>query len=271
MEPEDYISRMPPDVISNILDRLPTQDAVRTDVLARNWRFNWTMITQLIFDYDFFRFTLGPDGDNEFNGRSLSRLLIHLKGPITKFVLDIYPEMLDAEDINHWISFVSRNGIKDFTLEHPDRDELYMLPTQLCTCMELKYLKLENCFFRHSPSFRGFQNLLSLDLSNVRFQSYTFGEFITMCPLLEILKFIDFDGTKEVKLDEIAELRNLKTLSLSWSALEHRMTIKRDSIFQLKGLPKLQELVLDFQCCMVSLSCCFLNSFVKILLLDPFR
>nr|GEU51414.1 hypothetical protein [Tanacetum cinerariifolium] len=198
---------MPPDVISNILDRLPTQDAVKTDILAKSWRFIWTMITQLIFDYDFFQFVLGPEGDNEFNGRSLTRLLIYLKGPITKFVLNIDQEMLDAEDIIHWISFVSRNGIKDLTLENPSRDELYI------------------------------------------YQSYTFGEFITMSPLLEILKYRDFVTTKEVKLVEIAKLRNLKTLSLDWFALEHQMIIKSSSIFQLKGLPKLQELGLNFLCC----------------------
>ncbi|PWA96385.1 F-box domain, Leucine-rich repeat domain, L domain-like protein [Artemisia annua] len=249
MEPDDYISSMPPDVISNILDRLPTQDAVRTDILARSWRFNWTMITQLIFDADFFRFMLGPDDEKEFNGRSLYRLLIHLKGPITKFVLDVNPELLDNEDINHWILFVSRNGIKDLTLEYFDRDHPFKLPTQLYSCMQLEHLKLEHCCFRHSPSFQGFPNLRSLDFSNVGFQSYTFGEFISRSPLLEILKFREFGRTKEVKTDEIAKLRNLKTLSLSWFSFDGQMTIKSSSIFQLMGLPKLQELSFDFWMC----------------------
>ncbi|GKD24851.1 putative F-box-like domain superfamily protein [Tanacetum coccineum] len=242
---------MPPDVISNILDRLPTQDAVRTDILARNWWFNWTMITQLIFDDDFFQSILGSDEDNEFNGRSLSRLLIHLKGPITKFVLYIDQNILNIEDIDHWILFISRNGIKDLTLENADEDDLFKLPTQLYSCMELEHLKLENCCFRHSPSFRGFPNLLSLDFSNVEFQSYTFGEFISRSPLLEILKFreLGLGITNAVKISDIAKLRNLKTLSLSWSSFDFEMTIKSSSIFQLVGLPKLQELALDFWMC----------------------
>nr|GEU94817.1 hypothetical protein [Tanacetum cinerariifolium] len=249
MEPEDYISRMPPDVISNILDRLPTQDAVRTDILARNWRFNWTMITQLIFDRGFFRFILGPDEDKEFNVRSLYRLLTHLKGPITKFVLYMYSELLELEDINHWILFVSRNGIKDLSLENFDQDDPFKLPTQLYSCMELEHLKLEHCCFLHSPSFQGFPNLQSLDFSNVGFQGYTFGEFISRSPLLEILKFREVGRTKEVKIVEIAKLRNLKTLSLSWFSFDFEMTIKSSSIFQLMGLPKLQELALDFWMC----------------------
>ena len=114
-------------------------------------------------------------------------------------------------------------------------------------------MKLEHCYFRHSPSFRGFPNLRSLDFSNVGFQSYTFDEFISLSPLLEILKFREFGRTKEVKTDEIAKLRNLKTLSLSWFSFDWEMTIKSSSIFQLMGLPKLQELSFDFWMCNVRL------------------
>ncbi|GJY74043.1 putative F-box-like domain superfamily protein [Tanacetum coccineum] len=47
---------MPDNVITNILDRLPVRDAVKTDVLSKNWKFKWTLLTHLIFDEDFFRY-----------------------------------------------------------------------------------------------------------------------------------------------------------------------------------------------------------------------
>ncbi|GKE07373.1 F-box/FBD/LRR-repeat protein-like protein [Tanacetum coccineum] len=161
----------------------------------------------------------------------------------------MYPESLELEDINHWILFVSRNGIKDLTLENFDRDDPFKLPTQLYSCMELEHLKLEHCCFRRSPSFQGFPNLRSLVFSNVGFLGYTFGEFISWSPRLEILKFRVFGRTKEVKISKIAKLRNLKTLSLSWFSFDFEITIKSSSIFQLMGLPKLQEFALDFWMC----------------------
>ncbi|GJY90685.1 F-box/FBD/LRR-repeat protein-like protein [Tanacetum coccineum] len=169
-------------------------------------------------------------------------------------------ELLELEDINHWILFVSRNGIKDLTLENFDRDDPFKLPTQLYSCMELEHLKLEHCCFRRSPSFQGFPNLRSLDFSNVGFLGYTFGEFISWSPRLEILKFRVFGRTKEVKISKIAKLRNLKTLSLSWFSFDFEITIKSSSIFQLMGLPKLQEFALDFWMC--TISAMFMASFV---------
>ncbi|KAI3719920.1 hypothetical protein L6452_20826 [Arctium lappa] len=38
VDSEDIISRMPENVITNVLDRLPLQVAVRTSILSRNWR-----------------------------------------------------------------------------------------------------------------------------------------------------------------------------------------------------------------------------------------
>nr|GFC26117.1 hypothetical protein [Tanacetum cinerariifolium] len=35
--PEDVISSMPDDVMTNILNRLPLQDAVRTGILSKSW------------------------------------------------------------------------------------------------------------------------------------------------------------------------------------------------------------------------------------------
>ncbi|KAJ0439788.1 putative F-box domain-containing protein [Helianthus annuus] len=51
---EDVIGNMPDNVITNILDRLSLRDAVRTDILSKNWRFKRTMLSQLIFDERFF-------------------------------------------------------------------------------------------------------------------------------------------------------------------------------------------------------------------------
>ncbi|KAI7754360.1 hypothetical protein M8C21_006048 [Ambrosia artemisiifolia] len=245
---QDVISRLPDNVISNILNLLPLQDAVRTGILSRKWRFKWTMLTQLILDENLITYLIKVGQRNHF--KIISRVLYLLSGAITKFVLfiDRYGYFsLDFEDVNHWLLFLSRKGIKDLTIvqRHKSIDKL---PTHLFSCLELKHLKLSNCSFHPPTTFHGFPNLLSLELSQVQFARGKFGELFTLCPLLEIL---NMNATGVVKLDDIAKLANLKTLSLSMYCLENTtITSTSSTIFELLDfLPKLQELNLDFQRC----------------------
>ncbi|KAI7754362.1 hypothetical protein M8C21_006050 [Ambrosia artemisiifolia] len=246
--PKDIISNIPDDVATHILDRLPLQDAVRTSILSRNWRSKWTMLNKLVFDDNFFEYLLEIEGENNY-GRIISSLLLHLKGVITKFVLYIEERthrVLDVEDINNWILFLSRNGIKDLTLCKENGPRL-KLPTHLFSCLELKHLKLVSCCFDPPTSFHGFPNLLSLELRSVQFESENFGKFFTQCPALEILNFGFTFPVGNVKLAEIAKLANLKVLSLLLFSLDNTMITSSSSIFELvDSFPKLEELHLDF-------------------------
>ncbi|KAJ0823128.1 putative F-box domain, leucine-rich repeat domain superfamily, F-box-like domain superfamily [Helianthus annuus] len=254
---EDVIGNMPDNVITNILDRLPLRDAVRTDILSKNWRFKWTMLSQLIFDERFFAH-LSQTEDKNNHVRVISRLLLHLRGTITKFVLSIDKHgytVLNDEDISHWILFLSRKGIKDLTIQKGDRS-LLKLPIHLFSCLELKHLKLFNCYFNPPPTFHGFPNLLSLELCMVKFESGKFGEFFTQSPVLEILD-MSFPNSKSfVKMAEIANLASIKILSMLLCNFDY--TLSSSTIFELLGfLPKIQELHLDFLWCKVRLSCFF--------------
>ncbi|GKD72776.1 F-box/FBD/LRR-repeat protein-like protein, partial [Tanacetum coccineum] len=219
---------MPENVITNILDHLPIKDAVRTDILSKYWRFKYTMVTSLVFDYKFLRIL--PYKYKRKMVKIISRLLLHLKGPITKFVLYIPSrdddDFLDVEDLDQWVLFLSRNGIEDLTLISLHDDPLE-LPTQVYSCRELKHLNLYNFCFHPSP------------------------KFIAQCPLLEILSNLDdeYYSTDQLELVEIskAKLGNLKILSWSLCSSDMPATmIKSSSIFQLAIHPKLQELNLCF-------------------------
>nr|XP_043621688.1 F-box/FBD/LRR-repeat protein At1g13570-like isoform X2 [Erigeron canadensis] len=247
---EDVIGSMPENVITNIIDRLPLQEAIRTGILSRNWRYKWTLLSQLVFDYDFFLFLKGSGDDiMHFDGKNISRLLLHLKGAITNFVLDI-PEFikLDVEDVNHWIVFLCRIGIKKFTLIH-EYDEL-KLPAHIFSCLELKHLELGSCISGPLPCFRGFPNLLSLQLDQVRIQDCKCGNLIVQSPLLEILSITDFVARSEVNLAEIVKLENLKELNLSLCLLDNMTMTRPSNIFhQMSLLPRLQSLSLNFRKC----------------------
>ncbi|KAI7754359.1 hypothetical protein M8C21_006047 [Ambrosia artemisiifolia] len=269
---EDIISSMPDIVVTHILDRLPVQDAVKTGILSKRWRFKWTMLSQLVFDEDFVLYLMLKTNYEIKFGRIINRLLLHVKGAITKFVLYIDERCysaLDDEDIASWILFLSTKGVKDLTITTTNGVPL-KLPTHLFSCLELKHLKLLYCRFDPPAGFHGFPNLLSLESGLLHFESRKFGEFITQCPLLETLNmryrrfFLDILNTRhlrnshemgidiisvgKLKLVEIANLANLKILSVT--LCDTLMITSSSSIFQLLGfLPKLQSLNLDFVRC----------------------
>ncbi|XP_076884243.1 F-box/FBD/LRR-repeat protein At1g13570-like [Bidens hawaiensis] len=245
----DIISNMPDIIITNILDRMPIQDAVRTSILARNWRFKWTLLSQLVFDWDFYRLFKTQGEDNHF--RVISRILLRLKGAINKFDLTI-DDLLDVEDMNNedfnnLILLLSRKGIKDLTIDN-GHDVHLELHTHIFSCLELKHLKLNNFYFIFPPTFHGFPNLLSLEVSAVFKANIELGEFFSRCPLLENLAMDDMFEMNKVKLDGIAKLENLKRLSLKF--YDDDETTISSIIFELLGsLPKLEELQLDLEDC----------------------
>ncbi|XP_076890009.1 F-box/FBD/LRR-repeat protein At1g13570-like [Bidens hawaiensis] len=242
---------MPDDVVTNILDRLPLQDAVRTDVLSKTWRFKWTLLSQLVFDDDFFEYLSKANDENNQVRVIIDRLLVHLRGAITKFVLSDHKVVVEDEDIRHWVSLLSRKRIKDLTLEIFKGTVPYKLPAHLFSCLELKHLTLTDCCFHPPPNFHGFPNLLSLDLYLHSEENSESWEFISRCPLLENLK-VDCDlYSSKIKLAEIAKLENLKILSLYLSDLDTMNNFHSSgTTFELLGsLSKLQELKLSFLSC----------------------
>ena len=47
----DRLSKLPDDILLNILDRLHVRDAARTSVLSRRWRHLPSMLSQLVIDF----------------------------------------------------------------------------------------------------------------------------------------------------------------------------------------------------------------------------
>ncbi|KAA8532815.1 hypothetical protein F0562_033068 [Nyssa sinensis] len=210
---KDIISELPRNVIESILECLPVQDAVRTSILSRKWRYNWAMLPQLIFDYHFFEYLDNKDDQvSDFASVINKILLLHI-GPILKFILYNPPgHSLRTEDIDQWILFLSRNGIRDFTLQNSS-DVRYKLPTQLFACPELTHLTLSKCTFNPPSAFRGFRNLIRLQFRAVAYAADSFGSFISSCPRLEILTLDFCSGSGHF----IIHAPNLKHLCVSGS------------------------------------------------------
>ncbi|XP_071707857.1 F-box/FBD/LRR-repeat protein At1g13570-like isoform X2 [Rutidosis leptorrhynchoides] len=246
---DDYISSMPENVITYILDRVPIQYAVRTCTLSSKWRFKWTLLSQLTFDRDFFLY-LAKKGISKDFEKIVNRILLQHKGDVTKFSISLYSNSA-AECISDWVMFLSRNKIKHLAIKNIVVSPC-TLPTHLFSCVELKHLMLSNVSVSPMPrTFHGFPNLLSLVLIQVVFESCTYGELLTRCPLLEILN-LSSDTTDNIKVFEFAKLENLRELCLPLCELGNRGMITSFDVLQHMSLfSKLQELRLDFLKCKV--------------------
>ncbi|CAH1441149.1 unnamed protein product [Lactuca virosa] len=167
---EDKISNLPEHLIDSILERLPVQDAVRTSILSKKWRYRWTKMGALIFDEHFFKkYAENAPYSRKFV-RIINKVLILHKGPISKFLLHI-PKMgmylYGFEDVDQWMMLLLRNGVRELILTSSSQS--YKLPRYMFSCLELTNLKLENCLFKPPLGFEGFINLQHLHLQTIDF------------------------------------------------------------------------------------------------------
>ncbi|EON88774.1 hypothetical protein PLESHI_08854, partial [Plesiomonas shigelloides 302-73] len=137
-----------PDNIKDlILSRMPIRDAVRTSILARNWRHCWHRMGDLVFDEQFVNYAvmLGRKEDvtwaKQFDYSNIitAILMVHL-GPIRKFLVHIPKRLVTVCPyfyFNNWMLCLSRSGVKHLTIY-----AWASLPSSIFSCQLLKHLKL---------------------------------------------------------------------------------------------------------------------------------
>nr|GMD63267.1 F-box/FBD/LRR-repeat protein At1g13570-like [Ipomoea batatas] len=163
---EDVINNLPTDVLNCILDHLPVRDAARTSILSRKWRYIWAAHPNLVLNPK----NIVTSSKNDFVG-IVNDILLQHTGPILTFGVDIsLVGMTRYPNIDLWILYLSRNGLRDLIVKNP-RPDPYALPSYVFLCQELTVLDLSNCIFKQPcGSIRSFQNLKQLYLTQVAFK-----------------------------------------------------------------------------------------------------
>lgn len=211
---KDNISDLPQNIIDSILTKLPIRDAVKTSILSTKWRYQWTTMTQLIFDESC---VILPEDENTEKDtvNFIMRFLLRHDGPIHKFLLSTSC-LTTTTDIDQWLLFVSKKDIKvlDLYVWRYDwwcKDQRFSLPACVFSCQKLTKLKLSGYEVRPPIGFRGFPCLKHLDIYGGAASAEAIENLIPGCPLLEKFKFSNiFDP-----LALIIRAPNLKHLSLS--------------------------------------------------------
>ncbi|MFS7999899.1 putative F-box domain, leucine-rich repeat domain superfamily, F-box-like domain superfamily [Helianthus anomalus] len=192
------LDRLPEPVLETILCCLPTEDAARTSILSREWRYKWTTIPNLRFTLRIR--TLEPTSDiarakKYMNIYDVYRVLLLRQGPIHEFtlVMDDYWQRYNYFEFYQIILHLSRkHTVKKLTLDGHDDSEYiwYKLPESVFTLHHLTDLCLSTFEIDHPSIFKGFGSLRRLDLSDVKISTKTLLHLLSNCPSLKNLSLV---------------------------------------------------------------------------------
>ena len=218
----DRISNIPLSIIEIILCFLPIEEAVRTSILSREWRYHWNTIPKLTFIEEKFQVSTDradstdeaessdgaessdedePSDEEQTIARASKRqkmdkkstflydicqvLLMHM-GPIHGFSLKMNTDCDSRAEIDRIIFYLSRElDIKKLTL-----NVFYSLPLSFFSMTQLTDLYLSGCIINQRPAFSGFGSLTSLYVYNIWISTKTLIHLLSNCPMLKTVTMV---------------------------------------------------------------------------------
>ncbi|XP_049347750.1 putative F-box/LRR-repeat protein At5g02930 [Solanum verrucosum] len=225
-EREDRISKLPGNVMNRIVELLPVEDAAKTSILSKKWRYIWARLPNLWLNRAFWIYCTTQQ---IFRERVNTILLQHL-GDIEKFHLVESVRSSLYAHTDRWLVYVTRKGVKELCLYMPD-NRTYKVPSCVLNCPTLTNLELFKCLFKPPKSFVAFHHLINLRLQRITFVPTT--EFYVIdCPLLVNLALVDCRGTQYLNIIVSSQLEHLVVHGCPYLDLNPFMNCK--------GLRKLQ-------------------------------
>ncbi|GJZ77423.1 F-box/FBD/LRR-repeat protein [Tanacetum coccineum] len=198
----DRLSNLPSSIIETILCLVPIQEAGRTSILSREWRYRWTKIPNLVFIEDTFQVStvdgaessiLDQTHEQRIKRRTMDKkskliyaicqvLLIH-DGPINEFTLSLCLSRKHVK-IDPILTYLSRKTrVKKLKFDFAWAG--HILPLSHYSFRHLTDLHLIRCGFHLPPTFNGFRSLTSLYLEEVIISTRTLQHLLSNCPLLK--------------------------------------------------------------------------------------
>ncbi|KAI3847137.1 hypothetical protein MKW92_009461 [Papaver armeniacum] len=225
----DQISTLPDDVLVRILSLVPTEQAVLTSLLSKRWKFLWTLIPILDFDYARFSQIFNAPSLDDQKRRFLEFVehvfFLHELEPLEKLRL-----AFDITEFDDYISkastlvrFAMRSNCLTIDLEFssqnlysltifPEYDKMHTLPPCFFPHQSVSQLNLTSCKFIPSL-YRSFTSVKIAKLTSVELQKDSVCDLLSKCPCLEELHLINFKIPSSV-LELNAPESNLKCLVL---------------------------------------------------------
>ncbi|KMZ56357.1 hypothetical protein ZOSMA_96G00310 [Zostera marina] len=175
----DIISSLSDDIIDKILVRLRLEEAINTSLLARDWRYKWQTMSEVIVHYSH-----SFSNCENFSAKIKRFLLLH-KGNIQRFQFNGLGH--HYEDVNIWLDHLDGAHLNHLELAmHKDSS----IPLSVFSFEKMVTMNLKG-YILFPTSFARFQVLTTLSFC---FDKYEIGgykkleELIHLCPLLKHLK-----------------------------------------------------------------------------------
>ncbi|KAJ0523431.1 putative FBD domain, F-box-like domain superfamily protein [Helianthus annuus] len=210
------INTLPQTIIENILCLLPIQEAARTSILSREWRYKWTTIPKLDFcssTVPEIRTQENQTSHEEWARRIMERrrklfnaihqvLLMH-QGPIHEFSFNLIADCYCFE-LDPIIFHLSRNhAVKKLKLAFNYHMFPYKLPLCAFSMHQLTDLYLHNVVIDHQPIFSGFGSLRSLCLYYVKISTKALLHLLSNCPSLKRFSLLGSICDKDCTIIEL--------------------------------------------------------------------
>ncbi|KAK7272633.1 hypothetical protein RJT34_29353 [Clitoria ternatea] len=242
-KPPDFISRLPDEILVLILSFLPIDEAVRSSILSKRWRFLWNQTSRLDFDvkhlihpltritnnqanYSHLLHILSLDIDEGYNryGTLISLILKQHHGNLTSCRFQHLPHT----DVDSWIEFVveKNKGLKNLVLQCEDFGFLLgkLFPTRSPfrnITSSLRSLELCCFFLESSYAFEACQHLTTLKLRKIYMKDETLEGILRSCVSLETFCLVQSEWLKKISINN-SNLKFLELNSLAMGAIEVR-------------------------------------------------
>ncbi|MFS7999907.1 putative leucine-rich repeat domain superfamily, F-box-like domain superfamily [Helianthus anomalus] len=198
----DRISTLPQPVLETILGLLPTEEAARTSILSREWRYKWTKIPNLMFFVSKRKIKkkqrpvskrasniegAKKNSDTRFKlYHDLHEVMLQRQIPIQELTLSM-GNHYDYLEFDQIILYLSKNhAVKKLTLIGSDwHSSWYNLPISVFSMHNLTELNLSYFELDHPPIFSVFGSLRILYLWNVSIPAQTLLHLLSNCPSLK--------------------------------------------------------------------------------------
>lgn len=196
----DFISKLPDDILHQILSSLPTKDLVSTSALSTRWRRVWTFFPVIDIDLD------SVNEMHELRTGFLDlverEMLIPPNARVKKFRLNLSAPMADASDVMLWVDKVMEHKVEELDLALPAQT-FYTLPDRLFSNNSLATMKLLMDGELTVPGSVCFPRLKVLHLSKLKFSSVrSIQKLFSSCPVLEelALSYCDWDRINSISI-----------------------------------------------------------------------
>jgi hypothetical protein len=231
---DDIISNLPEGVLLHILSLLPTEDAVRTSILAKKWRHFWTYLSAFNFNFCHPRYDLDPRNQKNKENSLLDLVgrLLHKSNRVERLCVQISRSVIDADKVSSLISSVAKHKMQYLKLSLGHPNDKFVLPHSFPAFESLNELHLNLKFTLHIPSDIHFPKLKKLAVSNVTFANEkSVQRLFSGCPVLQELTLYDWSWENIMHINiAISTLRKL-TVRFDFDCVDydHDCTFKIDA------------------------------------------